>query len=90
MPVISTDPALEFIPQPCPQQQNVSDCGVHALYNTRVLIQRLMHPSYRPARPWDLSDIEPDTPKNRAELRALFQQKWVERITANAEREVPV
>jgi len=82
----ANDVAFEFVPQHCPQQANVSDCGVHALYNTRVLIQRLMHPAYRPAQPWSLADIEPNTSQNRAELRALFQQKWIERVTANAER----
>jgi Ulp1 family protease len=79
--------AFHYIPQPCPQQANVSDCGIHVLYNTRVLIQRLMYPIYRPERPWDLSDINPDTPKNRAELRMLFQQKLIERASSSAERE---
>jgi len=77
---------FSYIRQPCPQQLNVSDCGVHVLYNTRVLIQRLMYPAYRPERPWDLSDIRPDTPQNRAALRMLFQQKLLERLSST-ERE---
>jgi Ulp1 family protease len=71
---------FHYVRQPSPQQANVSDCGVHVLYNTRVLIQRLMVPMYRPERPWDLSDIDPDTSGNRAALRSLFQQKLVERL----------
>jgi len=71
---------FHYVRQPSPQQENVSDCGVHVLYNTRVLIQRLMVPAYRPERPWDLSDIDPDTSSNRAALRQLFQQKLGERL----------
>jgi Ulp1 protease family, C-terminal catalytic domain len=78
---------IHYIPQPSPQQANVSDCGIHVLYNTRVLLQRLMHPVYRPARPWDLSDIDPDTAQNRAALRMLFQQRLTERLSSSAERE---
>jgi len=77
---------FNYVRQPSPQQANDSDCGVHVLYNTRVLIQRLMHPKYRPDRPWDLSDIEPDTVQNRAALRMLFQQKLIERLSSNNDR----
>ena len=37
-----------------------------------------MYAQYRPDRPWDLSDINPDTAANRAALRALFQQRLQE------------
>ena len=77
---------FHYVPQPSPQQANVSDCGIHVLYNTRVLIQRLMFPIYRPERPWDLSDIQPDTQQNRAALRMLFQQRLIER-SSTADRE---
>lgn len=78
---------LRFVPQPSPQQVNQSDCGVHVLYNTRVLIQRLMHPMYRPERPWDLSDVVPDTDQNRAALRNLFQQRLIQRLSMSASSE---
>lgn len=68
--------ALTYATQPCPQQANVSDCGIHVLYNTRVIVQRIMYGNYRPKHPWDLSDIDPDTAKNRADLRMLFQRRF--------------
>ena len=46
-----------------------------------------MYPVYRPERPWDLSDVNPDTPENRVALRMLFQQRLFERGSSSAERE---
>jgi hypothetical protein len=46
-----------------------------------------MYPVFRPERPWDLSDVNPDTPVNRAALRMLFQQRLVERGSSSADRE---
>jgi len=78
---------LRFVPQPSPQQANQSDCGVHVLYNTRVLVQRLMHPMYRPEMPWDLSDVVPDTDQNRTALRNLFQERLLARQLSTSSSE---
>jgi len=48
-----------------------------------------MYPVYRPERPWDLSDVHPDTPENRAALRMLFQQRLIERGSSSADLESP-
>lgn len=46
-----------------------------------------MYAQYRPDRPWDLSDITPDTPGNRAALRMLFQAQLQEESDSNAEND---
>jgi len=65
---------FRYYRQPCPQQANISDCGIHVLYNTRVLISRMLYPNLRPNQPWDLSNLNPDTAKNRRELRDLYER----------------
>lgn len=66
---------FRYYRQPCPQQENTADCGIHVLYNTRVLISRMLYPNLRPNQPWDLSNINPDTAKNRRELRNLYESR---------------
>jgi hypothetical protein len=46
-----------------------------------------MYAQYRPDRPWDLSDITPDTAANRAALRELFQARLQEESDSNAEHD---
>ena len=36
----------------------------------------MLYPNLRPNQPWDLSNLNPDTAKNRRELRDLFERRF--------------